>query len=175
MRQNEFYYVRFPGAARGWVVYNNLLFYMGHTTNEHHLRHIINMKRILTLLTTVTLAACASWGKGGNETTEQLLAAAGFKIYYPRDAQEQANLKNIPQHQLVSMRGAVKPTYLYADADDGECDCVYVGGDDQLKEYRRLNGIKRGADGAVLSAEMRENYMTGGGMMGMGGVMGGYW
>jgi hypothetical protein len=73
------------------------------------------------------------------------------------------------------MRGAVKPTYLYADADDGECDCVYVGGDDQLKEYRRLNGIKRGADGAVLSAEMRENYMTGGGMMGMGGVMGGYW
>jgi len=127
---------------------------------------------ILSLLSLVTLASCASWGKGGTETTEQLLAAAGFRLYYPRDAQEQVNLKNIPQRQVVSMRGAAKPTYLFAD--DGECDCVYVGGDDQLKEYRRLNGIKRGADGAVLSAEMRENVMTGGGM-GMGGVMGGFW
>lgn len=129
------------------------------------------MKIVLMIVGLCLLMGCASWG-GGNKTTEQLLSAAGFRVYPPRDASEEAYLKTLPQRQLLSARGAVKPTYIYAD--DGVCDCIYVGGEAEYAQYKKLDTMKRGADARMISAQYREAYMTSMGGGGMG-VMGGYW
>ena len=128
------------------------------------------MKFVLILVGLCTLMGCASWS--GNLTTEQLLSAAGFRIYPPKDAEEEAYLKTLPQRQLLSARGAVKPTFLYAD--DGTCDCIYVGGEAEYARYKELDKMKRGADAQMISAQYREAYMTSMGGGGLG-VMGGYW
>ena len=93
------------------------------------------MKFVLVLVGLCTLMGCAAWS--GNSTTEQLLSAAGFRIYPPKDAEEEAYLKTLPQRQLLSARGAAKPTFLYAD--DGACDCIYVGGEAEYARYKELD------------------------------------
>lgn len=131
------------------------------------------MKKILTLLgLSVLLLGCSALDQHANQTTEQLLSAAGFRIYPPKDAEEQAYLKTLPQRQLLRPHGAVKPTYLYAD--DDACDCIYVGGEAEYAQYKKLDAMKRGADARVMSAQYREGYMTSMGGGGLG-VMGGYW
>lgn len=130
------------------------------------------MQRILTvLMLTVWGSGCAVLDRSANQTTEQILSAAGFRIYPPKDAAEEAYLKTLPQRQLLRPHGAVKPTYLYAD--DGACDCIYVGGEAEYTRYRQLDAKKRGADAQMISAQYREGAMTG--MGGGMGVMGGYW
>lgn len=138
-----------------------------------------------------TLAGCASLGNGENESNEQLLAAAGFHLYLPKNAEEERNLKAMPQRRVIYMDKAVKPTYLYADHD--ECDCIYVGGQAEVEQFQKLLKQKQIADERVQQAEYNQSlygmggmyggmYGMGGmypmgGMYGMGGmgVMGGYW
>lgn len=130
------------------------------------------MKKIMMFLGLATAClGCAVLDRSANQTTEQLLSAAGFRIYPPKDAEEEAYLKTLPQRQLLRPHGAVKPTYLYAD--DGACDCIYVGGEAEYAQYQKLEAMKRGADARMISAQYREGAMTsmGGGM----GVIGGYW
>ena len=149
------------------------------------------MKRSFIAAILATLAGCASMGMGENESNEQLLAAAGFHLYLPRNAEEERNLKAMPQRRVIYMDKAVKPTYLYADHD--ECDCIYVGGQAEVDQFQKLLKQKQIADERVQQAEYNQSLygMSGmyGGMYGMGGmypmgglygmggmgVMGGYW
>ena len=129
-------------------------------------------KTLMVLGLSMVLLGCAALDRNANQTTEQLWSAAGFRVYPPKDAEEEAYLKTLPQRQLLSPHGAVKPTYLYAD--DGACDCIYVGGATEYAQYKKLDTMKRGADAKMISAQYREAYMTSMGGGGMG-VMGGYW
>ena len=129
------------------------------------------MKSKLLLSLILLFTGCAMMKNDANQTTEQLLAAAGFHEYLAKNDQEQANLEAIPQRQLVSMHGAVKPTYIYAD-DHSECNCVFVGGAAEYAAYQQLDHAKRGADNQVITAQNRDAMMSGGRM---GGAMGGYW
>jgi hypothetical protein len=149
------------------------------------------MKKSFIAAILATLAGCASMGMGENESNEQLLAAAGFHLYLPRNAEEERNLKAMPQRRVIYMDKAVKPTYLYADHD--ECDCIYVGGQAEVDQFQKLLKQKQIADERVQQAEYNQGlYGMGGmygGMYGMGGmypmgglygmggmgVMGGYW
>ncbi len=149
------------------------------------------MKKSFFAAILATLAGCASMGMGENESNEQLLAAAGFHLYLPRNAEEERNLKAMPQRRVIYMDKAVKPTYLYADHD--ECDCIYVGGQAEVDQFQKLLKQKQIADERVQQAEYNQSLygMSGmyGGMYGMGGmypmgglygmggmgVMGGYW
>ncbi|WP_367027054.1 hypothetical protein ABZN20_05615 [Methylococcus sp. ANG] len=87
------------------------------------------------------------------ETVEELLAAAGFKIFYAQSSQEQANLDAIPQRQLVSHR--VKDTLTYLYADNEQCDCVYVGDQAAQDRLRQLAAEKMQADWQVEASELR--------------------
>jgi len=151
------------------------------------------MKTPLLIAFLSVLAGCAATEKADNESNEQLLAAAGFHLYLPKNAEEQANLKAMPQRRIIYMDKAVKPTYLYADHD--ECDCVYVGGQAEVDQFQKLLTMKQTADASMQRAEYNQNmygmggmYGGMGGMYGMGGwpmggmygmggmgVMGGYW
>jgi len=126
---------------------------------------------VLLLSISLCLNACVSWYKGNTATAEELLAAAGFQPYYPQDGREEANLKTIPQGQLLRVHGAVKPTYLWAD--DDECDCIFVGGETQYGQLKQLTLSKHQADEALRAAEYRENQSLNRGDY--QGVMGGYW
>lgn len=146
------------------------------------------MKMIVCLACASILGGCASMSNSDNESNEQLLAAAGFHLYIPKNPEEQANLKAMPQRRIIYMDKAVKPTYLYADHD--ECDCVYVGGPAEVDRFQQLSQEKQQADAMMNQAQFNQSLygwggMYGGmggmypmgGMYGMGGmgVMGGYW
>ena len=133
-----------------------------------------SLKKFVILALALSVSGCTAFKRDGIQTTEQLLSAAGFREYLPKNDQEQANLKTIPQRQIVSVHGAAKPTYLYAD-DDAACDCIYVGGDAEYAAYKKLDGAKRGADSRVIYSQRRDAYMSGVGGGFTGGVMGGYW
>lgn len=96
------------------------------------------------------LAGCAGNGEALNAGNEQLLAAAGFHLYSPKNAEEEANLKAMPQRRVVYMNGAAKPTYLYADHDD--CDCIYVGGQAEADRLQQLATRKQAADDSRFQA-----------------------
>ncbi|MDF9392799.1 MULTISPECIES: hypothetical protein [Methylococcus] len=87
------------------------------------------------------------------DTVEELLAAAGFKIFYAQSPREQANLDAIPQRQLVSHRVKDTVTYLYADNE--RCDCVYVGDQAAQDRLRRLAAEKTQADWQIEASEIR--------------------
>lgn len=126
------------------------------------------------MLVALTFTGCTNFKRDGIQTTEELLAAAGFREYLPKNAQEQANLKTIPQRQILSVHGAAKPTYLYAD-DQAECDCIYVGGDAEYAAYQKLDRARRASDSAVIYSQTRDASRTGGLGAIPGGIMGGYW
>jgi len=92
------------------------------------------MKKLLTMMVLLPLLGCASVSNSDNESNEQLLAAAGFHLYMPKNPEEEANLKTMPQRKVVYMDKAVKPTYIYADHD--ECDCIYVADRRRLRNSR---------------------------------------
>ena len=131
------------------------------------------------ILALSNLGGCATWYKGNTQTSEELLAAAGFRLYYPQDQQEAANLKTIPQRQLLRVSNGPQPTYLYAD--DRDCECIYVGGDTALAQLKQFTLTKHQADVQFKADEYRENYalsprigLLGDGTgMGGGGGMGG--
>ena len=137
----------------------------------------------ITLVLAIALTACASRDKANNESTEQLLAASGFRLYLPKHPDEEANLKAMPQRRIIYMDKAVKPTYLYADHD--ECDCIYVGGQAEADRFQQLYAQQQAAEAQMRQSQMNQMmYGMGGmggfypmGMYGMGGmgVMGGYW
>ncbi len=139
------------------------------------------MKTIATLLILPVFMGCAAMSNRDNESNEQLLAAAGFHLYMPKNPEEEANLKAMTQRKVVYMDKAVKPTYIYADHD--ECDCIYVGGQAEVEQFQTLLEQKRAADARMYQAQYNQSmYGMGGmypmgGMYGMGGmgVMGGYW
>ncbi len=152
----------------------------------------MNITPMIGLSLVLSVVGCASNGNHANESNEQMLTAAGFHLYSPKNPQEEANLKAMTQRKVFFMDKAVKPTYLYAD--DAECDCVYVGGQAEFERFEKLVQQKQAADAVMYQAQYNQSmygmggmyggmYGMGGmgmypmGMYGMGGsgVMGGYW
>lgn len=90
----------------------------------------------LILAATVVLTGCATIRQSQARDTEQLLAAAGFKMQLVDNAAQQQHLDALPPYRLVSRTkdGAVEYTY----ADPKNCKCVYVGGSKEYSEYQRL-------------------------------------
>ena len=70
------------------------------------------------------------------ETTEQLLAAAGFDQKLADSGEKLANLRLLtPARRLVSRERNGKLYYVYADPD--LCKCMYVGTAAQYERARR--------------------------------------
>ncbi|RQW77429.1 MAG: hypothetical protein EHM62_08490, partial [Methylococcus sp.] len=105
----------------------------------------------ITLVLAIALNACASRDKANNESTEQLLAASGFRLYLPKHPEEEANLKAMPQRRIIYMDKAVKPTYLYADHD--ECDCIYVGGQAEADRFQQLYAQQQAAEARMRQSQ----------------------
>lgn len=108
---------------------------------------------LVGLASILAMPAC-SWFHGRVVLGEELLGASGFRPYYPLDGTEQANLKRMPQRQLLIDRQAAKPTYLYAD--DLLCDCLFMGDQAAYDKLRQLGRTQENADEAFRAAELWE-------------------
>ena len=98
---------------------------------------------LVTVAATVIITGCATVRRSETSETEQLLAAAGFKMQRTDVADGQ--LEATPPYRLVSRTRDGTVEYVYADPDN--CRCKYVGGPSEYAEYERLKA-KSAAKGA---------------------------
>lgn len=76
----------------------------------------------------LALAGCAvvkEVQKSEASDTEQLLAAAGFKVRPADTPKKMAHLQTLTQRKLITHQRGGKVYYVYADALN--CKCLYVG------------------------------------------------
>jgi hypothetical protein len=83
------------------------------------------------------LASCQTIENEEAESTEQVLAAAGFHMKEATTPQQLANLKAMTQRKVVIQDQDGETRYVYADAED--CKCVYVGSEKNYDEYQKLS------------------------------------
>jgi hypothetical protein len=90
------------------------------------------------------LVGCATLHRKEARSTEQVLAAAGFRAK-PADTQAKLeNLNKMPPRRLVSHVEDGHFVYSYADPDN--CRCLYVGGEKEYSEFQKLSVEKQIAD-----------------------------
>jgi hypothetical protein len=83
------------------------------------------------------LAGCKAIENEQAQSTEQLLAAAGFQMKEATTPAQLANLQAMTQRKVVIHEQDGKPRYVYADAQD--CKCVYVGNERNYDEFQKLS------------------------------------
>lgn len=125
----------------------------------------MTLRGIAVACAVVQLTACASLEEKVQDT-EQLLAAAGFKINYAQTAEQQANVKGMTQLKLVAHPKDDKVMYVYADANI--CQCVYVGDADAYTRFQKLAVEKQIADEQRQAAETNLDATMNWGMWGPG-------
>jgi hypothetical protein len=85
----------------------------------------------------LALAGCQAIENEEAESTEQLLAAAGFHMKEATTPGQLANLQAMTQRKVVVHDQDGEPRYVYADAQD--CKCLYVGNEKNYDEFQRLS------------------------------------
>lgn len=100
------------------------------------------------------LSSCAMMKAQQTKDTEQLLAAAGFKMKPADTPAKMAHLKTLTQHKIVAHQKDGTIYYIYADASD--CQCFYWGQEQSyqnllhIQEQRKIDHENR------VAAEMKE-------------------
>lgn len=125
---------------------------------------MITVKGFTTGVVTVTaaallLAGCSAIRRSEAESTEEILAAAGFTMQVADEPTETAKLEALdPPLELISRVKDGQVVYTYADPYN--CKCVYVGTEAQYQQYRRLALQKQIADEQLEAAEAAESAAT---------------
>lgn len=84
----------------------------------------------------IALTGCASMEKSKATDTEQLLAAAGFKMKLADSPEKLAHLNTLTQRKVVTHERNGKNYYVYADAD--YCKCLYAGNQENYQRFEKL-------------------------------------
>jgi hypothetical protein len=100
-------------------------------------------------------SSCATMEADRARDTEQLLAAAGFKVKPADTPDKLAHVKSLTQHKLVPHEKDGTVYYVYADATT--CRCVYWGPEEAYQRYQRLATQQRIAEDQRMAAEMNED------------------
>ena len=85
----------------------------------------------------IALAGCAAIQKSDSTNTEQMLAAAGFKMKLADTPAKLAHLNTLTQRKLISHERDGKVYFVYADADN--CKCLYAGNQENYQSYEKLS------------------------------------
>lgn len=102
----------------------------------------------------IALAGCAAIQKWEAGQTEQILAAAGFRMKLADTPEKLAHLQALAQRKLVPHERDGKNYYVYADA--AGCKCMYVGTEDAYEHYQKLALEKKIADEERATAAMNQ-------------------
>lgn len=119
-------------------------------------RKVYAWSLVLALALAFLMGGCAAMRQDEAQKTDDLLAAAGFKVR-PADTPEKlAHLKAM-QPLKVSMR-TEDGKVIYSYADPYNCQCVYVGGPKEFAQYERLVlRQQQVADERLEAAEMADD------------------
>jgi hypothetical protein len=90
---------------------------------------------LLVAVTAMSFAACATLHRSEARSTEEMLAAAGFRVKPANTLARLANLDSMPPRQLIAQVREGRSVYSYADPDN--CHCLYVGGPKEYAAYQR--------------------------------------
>jgi sarcosine oxidase gamma subunit len=95
------------------------------------------MRRVVfVLLAAVGAAGCATMGADATRSTEQMLAAAGFHSAAADTPEKVAHLRTLTPRRIVARVSNGQTFYLWPDPD--VCTCLYVGGESEYQQYRKL-------------------------------------
>lgn len=104
--------------------------------------------RVFAVMLTIVLAACASTQIKKVIRMEKLLMDSGFKMR-PADTPEKlAQVKQLPQHKIITHQQGDKVLYIYADAD--HCKCVYAGGKEAYQRYQGFAVEKQSEEDRIV-------------------------
>jgi len=92
----------------------------------------------------LSIIACAATRESKNVDMEKLLTSAGFKMGVADTPQKLAELKKLPQREMVPREEGDKLVYIYADAKN--CKCAFIGDEEAYKKYQKLTQAKQTAD-----------------------------
>ena len=104
-----------------------------------------------TLGLILLLDGCAAIPREEAQNTENLRAAAGFKMKLADTPEKRDHLKMMPPLELATRSQDGRVIYRYADPDN--CQCVYVGGPDEYAQYQQLTLKKELADEKLAAEE----------------------
>jgi hypothetical protein len=97
------------------------------------------------------MTGCAAIRARQAAETEQVLAAAGFRMK-PADTPEKlAHLQTLTPRKVVRYTRDAQPHYVYADPDT--CKCMYVGDEQGYQKYQELCLQKQIADEQLAAAQ----------------------
>lgn len=125
---------------------------------------------ILSALTVFLLVGCAAIKSQDAQSTEQMLAAAGFVMIPAETPEEMANLNSLTPLKVEFSVKDNKPLYWYADPYN--CKCVYTGDQAAYDSYQKIRVAQNIADEQEEAALMNEQAMTDANMWGW---LGGPW
>ena len=128
--------------------------------------HVRTAGPAVLLACTVFLAGCASMEASETAQTENMLAAANFRIKLADTPEKMAHLKTLTQHKLVPHEKDGQVYYVYADATT--CQCVYWGDEAAYQRYQQFAVQQQIADEQRMAAQMNQNAAMNWGMWGPG-------
>jgi hypothetical protein len=85
---------------------------------------------------------------------EDLLAAAGFQVRPADSPHRVAAMKRLPPNKFVMKVANGNPVYLYADPLD--CNCLYLGTQQNWDAYKQEMFARQLADEAQMTAVMNQ-------------------
>jgi len=100
-------------------------------------------------------SGCATIRRHDTRQTEQMLAAAGFRMKLADTPEKLAHLQTLTPRRLVPHRRADQLYYAYADPE--VCRCLYTGTETQYQAYQQLALQQRRADEALMAAQANLN------------------
>lgn len=112
------------------------------------------MKMILPLaLAAALLAGCAAIEKAEHKSTEQMLAAGGFKVLPVDTPQRQAAFAQLKPYKISRQMRGSSVYYVYPDANG---NFVYVGDQAAYSAYQKLLVQQQISDQNMMAAEMMD-------------------
>lgn len=107
------------------------------------------------LLIGLGATGCAAIQTRDTQLTEQMLAAAGFRMK-PADSPERVgHLRTLPARKLVPYQQNGDIYYVYADPD--VCNCLWVGNEQQYQAYQKIRIDKEIADSRLAAAQYQRD------------------
>ena len=128
---------------------------------------ISTMKQTIKTLSGILILVLAA-GCANTQNKENALVASGFRIITPSTSAQEAKLKALPANKVTMVQNEGKTYYVFPDVANNQ---AYIGGPQQLQDYKALRAQQNISNENLEAAEMNQDAsMDWGGWVGWGGM-----
>ncbi len=119
---------------------------------------------LITLLSALLVTGCST-----GQNKERLLSASGFKTVVPTTQKQVAQLKTLPQLQVIPVTKKGKTIFMFADS---KRNLLLIGNQKQYQQYQQYSLQYHIQQDKVEAASLNADASEWGGWGGMGGFWG---